>query len=434
MIRAAAIDLPLTPAPRCVTAGYGCDSVNEPVSPLKVRALHIRSGTGAITIVALDAYSLSPDMCREMCNLISRATLVPPAHVLIHATHAHHTPPTVATMAHDIDSPRATPDPEYCRQVVHQAEFAASSAAATTQPAELAITSLPPPEEAFADYEDGRSPLQLMAIRQVNGGPLITLILHGPVPPCIMGPAIKATGGDLPAALEERLQEHHRQPPLIYLLAPSGDYPACHDVPLGIDAMNALADDWARRIGEALDALDDRAYVSSTDLTGISETIQGLPTRRLPSVLNARVRLEDARDALRLAPDSATAIDRCRLQAAVDRAEGDLNIARAWGDNPAPPILDPYRTMQLQLIRIGALRIVGLQGQLYTDCVPFLTAGANGPLWVVGNANGDLQGYIPLPQEHGENPPACVPSPFAARGVPDMLEAARSLIKRSGQR
>ena len=140
-------------------------------------------------------------------------------------------------------------------------------------------------------------------------------------------------------------------------------------------------------------------------------------------------RLADAQDALRACPVDAAAFEkRCR-QAAVHRAQGDLNMAHMLEHNSELSGLEEYRKIELQAIRINGLRILGLQGMLYADSIPILTKDANSPLWVVGNANGDLQGYIPTPRDKGKNPPARVPSPFAAHGVPRMLSVAKQLAE-----
>jgi hypothetical protein len=431
MIRASAIGIPLTPPHPSSLAGYGsAEMIDEQCLPLKVRALHVRAGTGGIMIVAVDSYSLSPRQCDDIRRAISRSTLIPCERIMIHATHVHNAPPMMVGLSNTIETGQCALDPLYGEHVINQVKKAVPMCAATTQAAELAVTVLPPPHREFADYDDMRSPMQMMVIRQEGGGALITIILHGPVPPCIMGQDVHAIGGDVPAAAERCLQERHSGLPLIYLLAPSGDYLVRHGIQLGMDAMNALAEDWVRRIEEALDALDDHAYTATAEVHGIVQTIDGLPRRRLPSRLNAWARLADAQDALLACPDDAVAFERRCRRAAVLRAQGDLNMALVLERNSELAGLEEYRKIQLQAIRINGLRILGLQGMLYTDSVPILAKDADSPLWVVGNANGDLQGYIPTPRDDAKNPPARVPSPFAAHGVPRMLSAAKQLADR----
>jgi len=432
MIRAAAAEVGISPVLPCLRAGYGGGTPAEgQLLPLKVRAVHVRGGAGGIVLVAVDSFSLSPRQCDRIRDEVVSATGIRPEHVLIHSTHVHHAPPVMPLLAHGDWAAPSTGDAQMDR-IVSAASEAASVTVVTTRPAETACAALPPPKPEFRAYEDERCPMQILAIRRPGSDGPFAIVLHGPVPPCVMGPDVRALGGDVPAAAEQKIRAVIPGLSLVYLLAPSGDYLSERGIALGIDAVHALAEDWSRRICAALQAIGGDDYSSSGPASGLMESVVGLPLRQLPRMWELKTRLGDAQADLKRAGDGPGTASRRMLESAVESARCNVNIAGALARAASAGLLDEYLSARVQAIRIGRLRIAGLQGMPFADAVPALAAGAGTrePLWVAGNANGDLQGYVPLPKGRRENPPARIPSPFAARGVPAMLDSARRLIGR----
>jgi hypothetical protein len=144
--------------------------------------------------------------------------------------------------------------------------------------------------------------MRMLAIRQPGADLPFLIVLHGPVPPCVMGPDVRALGGDIPAAAEQKIRALIPGLSLVYLLAPAGDYLSERDVALGMDAVDALAGDWARRIHAALRSLGDGAYASAGPVSGLMESVSGLPLRQLPGIWELKTRLGDRRARRGVAP------------------------------------------------------------------------------------------------------------------------------------
>jgi hypothetical protein len=114
-------------------------------------------------------------------------------------------------------------------------------------------------------------------------------------------------------------------------------------------------------------------------------------------------------------------------ECAVFGAEGALNLARAATDGSLDRMLDAYRPFEVQGVRIGDGRFVGLPGELFCELGLAIKRRSPPRTYPVSLVNGELQGYIVTPEAMaagGYEADGCVFGPEAG----DELVAAAARI------
>lgn len=112
--------------------------------PLHVRCLVLQSEDTSIVLVVCDLLGIHRAVSQQARDLIAQRYAIPPAHVMIAATHTHS-----ATSAHEPRYSEEATLTEYQRFVVQRIVDAVGCALQRLEPAELGYAAIPVPEHVF---------------------------------------------------------------------------------------------------------------------------------------------------------------------------------------------------------------------------------------------------------------------------------------------
>ncbi len=352
--------------------------------PLMACALHIRSGNTGIILVSLDLIGLDVATARDVRQAVARATAVPEDRIFISCTHTYSGPPTNQWLCWIDDPNSPKPDPAYLALVREQTVAAASHAAATTRPAEIAWTTA----------GDG---IAVLAVREENNGPFQAAVLISDVAPALLDESLAQISADFPNYTRKCLQETFGDTlTVLFLTAP------CASVPVdprwgncSLEETEKLGREIGRAVGSSLGNLAGSDFTSDVVLHGRRADVT-LPLRAtMPSVWNAKVRWSECmaeRDRLQANGADRTAI---RIAGhAVTEARGAMNIAQAKKDGVLKRWSALCQPAEVQVLRIGERYLAGMPGVLFAEYGRSIRERSGGKVLPVSMVNGDLQGYI----------------------------------------
>ncbi|MCW0218669.1 MAG: neutral/alkaline non-lysosomal ceramidase N-terminal domain-containing protein [Prosthecobacter sp.] len=98
--------------------------------PMNARCLALHDGNRSLIYVVVDACMIPREICEEAKALASKATSIPPAHMLISATHTHSAGTLTAVFQSD-------PDPDYVKTVAPRIAAGIIQAVKNMEPAEF---------------------------------------------------------------------------------------------------------------------------------------------------------------------------------------------------------------------------------------------------------------------------------------------------------
>jgi neutral ceramidase len=365
----------ITPPLGVALCGYGFyleRRMTDVLDPLYARCLLLDDGKVRVALVSCDLIGFAIAEADAIRRAIAETCGTGVERVMLACTHTHSGPATIALTG------LGEPDPGYLARLPALIVEACRDAAADLAPAEAgwAIGAVEPIgfcrlDEEPADYTD--PPLGLLLCRRAKGD--IGLV-HYACHAVTLGVNAQCSA-DYPGALVRAMRQHGVE--ALFANGPSGDI----DPLVNAVAWGSGTPDDVERYGLQL---ADRAMelargleCSSSHRLSAREARVELPVR-VPSLDEANGALAGARE--RFARTNAPR-DRFEL-AWCERALRVLREERSPG------------TVQfvVQLVQVGALRLVGLSGEVYSSVGRAAARAAGEPAMVAATTNG-VTGYVP---------------------------------------
>jgi hypothetical protein len=295
------------------------------------------------------------------------------------------------------------PDPAYLQMVETRVLETAVAAKQHARPAELAWTSADArgvggnrhSPNGATDPEAG-----VLAVRGASRGPLFAVATIYGMHPTVMHEDSTLISADFPHYARLHLQESFgRNLNVVYHSGPAGNQSPRYFVKA---QTFAEAERLGRKLGEAVATsvrdLSADAFSMDCELAGALATVE-LPRRKLPTIAEAEALLAACRaDYQRLKSEGADRPRARTAEVAVFGAEGVLALARAQQNGDVDRLLETYRPIQVQVVRVGNACVAGLPGEIFTEFGLTLKQHAPCKAFVVAYANGQLQSYVVTPE------------------------------------
>jgi hypothetical protein len=366
--------------------------------PLRVTALHLRTGVHGALFLAVDLYGLETYLWDRIAHEIAQATGIPAPRMFLGCTHTHSGPTPVWSFAWKDDRCVPAPDSFFLDAVAQAAVAAAAEACATTRPVETGT--------ATAHHADPleRTDLEtpLLAFRDETGQGVALLVL-GAIPPALIWPGCDRVSADYPAFVRERLAERRATSvPLLFYTKPSAGIPCPHaaqDDPFAL----------ARRFGYALadaaaQALDRMRWTRFDNCTEISffEKSETLALRPVPDVAAA---------------DDPSATDLTERTERRIHAQGVAHLAQQREQGLLERMAPIYSVATARQVRLGDTTLAGLSGNVAPAHAQAWEKTLPGRVLVAGHVHGFLQGDIMDEEREAAGEFGHMPSPFSCSGI-----------------
>jgi hypothetical protein len=370
--------------------------------PLLASALFLASGNERCLFLSTDAVFVDAALTARVRRRIVH--LVPPAGVMISATHTHSGPVTVDCLpcSHDKNVPKA--DRGYLARLEDALVNAAVQACTSAVPAEIGLsvadsTGLGTNRRDPRGIIDTQMPA-LMVRSALSHAPVAVLVICN-MHPTVLHEDSTLISGDFPGLARRYLQRHvlGANCPVLWNTGPAGNLSPRHVV-------RANTFDEAHRLGKiAADAIalaiEKIASFETPSVKCYQESVE-LPLRRFPSPQQARETLMIAQNRLNTLRQSGASRQTVRT-AECDwfGAQETLTLSEAALDGRASAAAANCMPAEIQLIRIGRWKFVGWPGEMFVEFgLQLKQASPN--TFPIAYANGELQGYLVTAQAAAE--------------------------------
>ena len=404
--------------------------------PLLASALYLADGRIELALVAADILFVSQQstaFCREE---ISRATGIPPGHILISASHTHSGPVTNDQLAWLGDPVVPPPDPGYLERFHRGIIEAAAAARRAARPAQLAVTSAAA-EGAGGNRLDPDGPFDpevgLLALRREADGRLFAVDLVYGMHPTVLHEDSTLVSADFPHYARLEIAEAFPGVTTVYHNGPCGNLSPRYHVK---GQTFAEAERLGRRLGgsavRSLRALREADFRGEVPLAARRGSAELVPNA-FPSVAEAGTALRRARGKFedlrrRGAPHGPVRTAEC----AVFGAEMALALAGAQEAGDVARLQAEFSPAEVQVFRIGDLYLAALPGEQFVEYGLEIKRRAPGRAFVIGNANGELQGYIVTPEAAAAGGYEAAWALFRPESGVRLVEAALGLMRELG--
>jgi hypothetical protein len=406
--------------------GMQARRLNEVHDPLKAVAMVIKGDEATVALVGIDALFITEGTTARVRDTAFRETRIPPANILIGASHTHGGGPIASCFESEAD-------PEYLDLVAARVADAVGSAYRSLHAAEIgdgighepAISfnrrflmrngrQVTHPGKGNPDIVKPAGPIDpdvgVLAARSPTGE-LLGLFVNFACHLTVMG-GIGFTA-DYVCYLRENLRRHFIKPqlPVGFLLGAAGDVTQVDNLRPGRE----FGEEWARMLGlalagESIQTIERMKWQKDANIKA-AQSIVPIPIR-------------DAREADRAEPElglgSGSAADKIYAR------ERTL-VEQARAKQPVIPC-------EVQAIRVGELGIVTNGAEFF--CQLGLDIKAASPFtrnWVVSLANGWI-GYVPTASAYyagGYEPRTARSAKMAPWAGQALVEAAMASLKKS---
>lgn len=394
-------------SPRRPTALYGYPHV-ERIStgvhdPLQATAIVLANGETMVVLISLEVLMIEPSFARELRGAVAEAVGCDEAGVFISCSHTHSGPVTSRLVGWQNDPTIPAPDPAYLAWMKQHTIEAAAEAAQSPAPAELAWTGADASGVGGNRLSgDGATDTKcgVLAIRHAESKDLIGVSMIYGMHPTILHEDSTLVSADFPYYARLHVQEHAgRAIPVSYHMAPAGNQSPRRFV---TEQTFAEAERLGRELGaavcDALDAVADDHWEANPDINGKLAQVS-LPRNTIRSLREAETLHAECVDRFdQLKRNQAPRTEVRTAECAIFGAEGCLALAQAQKSGELDACLEAYDPVDVQVLRIGDVRIVGLPGECFVEYALDLKRRSVRRTFVVSLVNGDLQGYIVTPQ------------------------------------
>ncbi|HEX6972445.1 MAG TPA: neutral/alkaline non-lysosomal ceramidase N-terminal domain-containing protein [Limnochordia bacterium] len=356
--------------------------------PPYVRALALRRGEKTLLLIVADVLGIDRPMLRAIRAALAERTGIPPAAICVAATHTHSAPATIALHGCGVPLPQ-------WRTALTDAMVSAGAEA---------IGRLAPGRVGFG-WADGsglsrnRRPgdgptdprIGIARFDDASGRP-IGVAVHFACHPVVLDHENRLISADYPAALLQALEARG-----LFALFVNG---ACGDInPAergGFEAASRMGRALADRVLSALGRIETAGEPALSFRTAEAELVYGSSRPDREALAKAAAAHRERHKAL--AADPAQAIP-ARIEAAMAEWAAAM-LARIEASPTAA--LAAGEPIELQILGIGAWRLVPLPGEIFCATGLAIDRGLGGNAWVLGYANGNV-GYVPTAESfaHG---------------------------------
>lgn len=371
--------------------------------PLYCSALVLDNGCATLSIVSCDLLYIPRAVAVAARERIAAATGIPPAQVMVTATHTHSGPVTIRTVPSSADPVVPPVDPAYLSRVEDGIVAAVVSAHGTRQPAELGFavadgTGIGTNRHLPTGPCDLRVPVLLA--RDIRTRRAIALLEMCAMHPTVLHEDSTLISGDFPGLARQELQQRvlHAPCPVLHLTGAAGNQSPRH-----VTRANTFAE--AARIGALLAdavgrAVAGAAFEVTPRLAG-KRTFVELPLRRFPDVPTATAAVAAAAARVqRLRSSGAPHAETRTAECDWFGTEKALVLARAAADGRVLAAAQGCLPAEIQAFTIGPWSLVGWPGEAFVEYALRL-ARARPEAFLVTLANGELQGYLVTPEAAG---------------------------------
>lgn len=431
-IRAGAVSKDITPATPVGLFGYPQlkRTANEVHAPLLTSVLHLRSGQGEMILVSLDLLFLDPPTARLIRKSIAEAAGTPEDQIFVACTGTYNAPAMTRLLSWSSDPTVPKPDPAYIERVVKTTVQASSEAAALSRPAELAWATVQAPGRGHIVGPMGIGPVNVFCVRREMGehGMIASVVISDRAP-SFLGRNFHQISPDYPHFVRERLRGSFGESHVtLHFNSPSVMSPGITEADeTGVDAAEFFGSAVADSVVRLVAGIRDSEYSASPVLMGKRKTVDLTPIRLLPGLWEAQVRWGEKKAEYQALKEANAEPDALWEQACVlAEAEGTLNLARAVKSGKLMEVLQSYRPIEAQVLRISEMCMAGLPGLMAREYGLAIRNGSSRETFPVSLVNGELQGNIvgPVPEGFGS-----MNSPFGAEVGEALVQAVIGLVK-----
>lgn len=401
----------ITPPPGTPFGGFALERFWPAATihdPLFATATVVATAVSTIALVSCDLQTIAPDVVARLRAAIATRWAIPPAHLLIAATHVHSGPGGDASERQIPGVDHFFTTPEAQSRIEGGILAAVAQAVDRRQPAALragfgAIDGIG--RRRHAPESPARAPAALLVAEDpANGLPLAVLASYG-CHPSILGPDNTALSSDYPGVVRRVLSGNLGGVPVNFLNGPAGDISTRA-------TRRATTFSEVERLGRVLAA-------QLMEMDGASEPLAGEP------VAGAQIAVD--------VPVDMTLLPRLETDLAA-MSGGDDPRARqlAFQVDRLRALAGPTVPCEVQVLRCGDIAFIGVAGEFFSEPGYALTARAPAPhVLVVAPANGTI-GNLPPPSLHAQIRP--IVAPEATRIIMDAaVDLCRDLYE-GGQR
>jgi flagellar hook-basal body complex protein FliE len=403
---AGAAQVEITPLKSMFLAGYphverDSTGVHD---PLLSSALYLADGVTEVMFIGNDIIFIPKSLAMSIRKEIQQATGIPAANIMITATHTHSGPRTTDSLCNQADVAVSNTDPDYVQFMGTRIVDAAIKAYNSAAPATLGL--------AVADGTgvgtnrrdpDGPSDLDVpvLLVRSVNTEKNIAAMLVCCMHPTVLHEDSTLVSGDFPGMTRQYLQNNVLgvNCPVVYHTGPEGNQSPRH-----VTKANTFEE--ATRLGEILGRAAEKviAEIELTDnvtLAASQDFIELVP-KVFVSVAKAEEQLKAAVDKL-ASLRSAGAPARKVRTAECDwfGAEETLTLAQAAQDGRLAESRKSVMPAEVQIFTLGKWKFVAWPGEVFVE-YDLMIKEQSANTYLIGQANGELQGYIVTPEAAAE--------------------------------
>ncbi len=430
-LHAGAASVEITPPVGCLLAGGAFGASQAVLSPIRARALALRSGPITLLLVSCDLLGFTQDQARQIRAGIAGQAGLDAASVMLACTHTHGGPITYPL--------RGWGDPEanYLQGLYEKLLAVASRALRSLQPAGIAMAAGELPGLTVNRTSYGTTTYDTLSawdVRDCTGGPIAMVVSFACHPVALH--ATRRITPDFPGDLERAVQQKLGcDVPVLFLLGPCGDVnPTCFAMEPERASREPLLSqriDESARIGQRL---TDRSMELLARVDFSSEIPLGYVARTVPLPLSAEPDADTIGAILRRSEKAMASLDASpgNWDYSHHAAMVDWASARLSGTGPALSAEMPF---DIQAFRLGSSAILALPVELFTRPGLAIRDGSgHRPLAIATNTNGSW-GYMPTPQafDHGKYEATTVPRlldlpPFQPDAASHLTAAALELL------
>jgi hypothetical protein len=362
--------------------------------PLLASAVYLASGDEHCLVLSSDVIFVDAALTARVRRRI--AHLVPPAGILVSATHTHSAPVTVDCLAcsHDRNVPKV--DAHYLARLEDAMVSAAVRACTSAIPAEVGL-SLAESTGLGTNRRDPRATndteMPVLIVRSAQSHAPLGVMIICNMHPTVLHEDSTLISGDFPGLARQYLQQQllGADCPVVWHTGPAGNLSPRHVV-------SANTFDEAQRLGKiAGDAIAGAvAQIDSFQTPPIQcrQAFVHLPLRRFPSPQQATEALMVSQrrlDELRRSGASRQAVRTAECD--WFGAQETLTLSRASADGRVNAVAAKCMPAEIQLIRIGKWDFVGWPGEMFVEFGLELKRDFPNA-FPIAYANGELQGYL----------------------------------------
>lgn len=430
MLRVGTASADITPPVGVELCGYGFylrRAATGVLDRLMTRALYAESDSGRALFIGNDLIGVDAELTRRTRALCRKHLGVPEEALMLVGTHTHSGPATIPIYG------CGESDPQYYEHLPYVWLDVARRAMAETRPARLRLARGPIDPVGY-DRHDDSGPVDRelrIACFEVGERPVALLVNHS-AHGVMFGRENTRISADWPGVLQRCLETALPGAAAIFVQGSCGTIncrPACLNFEEGarqIEATGQRVAEAALEILRAATRLGEDAMVSATS------SIVPLPleVQSVGSLTSLRdehqCRIADP--ALDASARNAARMYAGSYQHLLD-AYADGDVAMTW---PA----------EIQILRLGSLRIVGVPGELFMALGQrVLDAGSEDALVMIAGYANEFLGYLPTREAYGDPryvyPTQVVPAmrgifPFQAGACEMLIENAIGLLQTTG--